>query len=132
MTKIGGLIFLLMVFYAPSLFACPAGQTCPSGKDCISDPTQCVVDTSSSGTTTTSSTSGEPTTTKEQMGLTYNVDEQGFISVINAQAAASTVTVTFFDESSLRNDVPPITFPTSWDWQLDSRNASVPPLAGGK
>ncbi|MBI5299013.1 MAG: hypothetical protein HY877_01785 [Deltaproteobacteria bacterium] len=139
MMKMGGLILVLTMFYAPSLFACPTGYTCPAGKDCISDSTQCVVDTSSSSTTTTSSTSSEPATTKEQMGLTYSVDEQGFISIINAQATASMVTVTFFDESSsLRTGVSPPTFdvrgrdsPLFLDPgvpRFDAQNASIPPL----
>lgn len=54
------------------LWACPAGYTCPAGADCISDSSLCVVDSSSSSSSSGSGTSTEPTTVKEQIGLTFD------------------------------------------------------------
>lgn len=60
-------IFLAGIFtllYCGSVFACPAGKICPSGQVCA-DESQCVDDTSGGS-------SSEPSTTQDQLGLTYD------------------------------------------------------------
>ena len=76
MMRIAGMILVMLLFYSSSIFACPSGQTCPAGKDCISDSSQCVTDSSSSSTTSSGSSS-EPTTAKDQLGLTFEVTNDG-------------------------------------------------------
>ena len=76
MMRILGIILAILLFYSSPIFACPSGQTCPAGKDCISDSSQCVTDSSSSSTTSSGSSS-EPTTAKDELGLTFEVTNDG-------------------------------------------------------
>lgn len=55
-----------ILLYCESVFACPAGKTCPSGQVCT-DESQCVDDTTSGGVS-----SSNPSTTQDQLGLTYD------------------------------------------------------------
>lgn len=55
---------------AKQVLACPSGLVCPAGKVCV-EASDCV--SSSSGSTATSS---EPTTTKDQLGLTLDPNHQ--------------------------------------------------------
>ena len=84
------IMFAMVIFYSSTTLACPAGQSCPAGKDCVSDPTQCVADS-----TSTSGSSSEPTTTKDQAGLVFEPLGDNFTRAFSFDA--NTKTWTFYD-----------------------------------
>ena len=89
-----GFLLGLFLLISPNLFACPSGQSCPAGMDCVSSPSLCVADTSSSSTTSSSSSS-EPTTAKDQLGLTFNTTNDGINAPTFLQGSSCTTCVRF-------------------------------------
>lgn len=112
----------VILFYSPEIFACPSGQSCPAGKDCVADSSLCVADSSS-----TSGSSTEPTTTKDQLGLTFTP----------VTGPSGLVYYTFVDRASAEtegtapSESPYAVWSTYNFSSSDAQNASAPPLEGG-
>lgn len=106
-----------------NLFACPSGKSCPAGKDCVADSSLCVADSSS-----TSSSSSEPTTAKDQLGLTLILGT-GLSDVIYPSI--------FLDRTSVEtggtapSESPYAVWSTYNFNSLDAQNAPTPSLEGG-